>query len=305
TAASGSLTDIFSAADSACFVAKEQGRNRIHLFHPEDTALAQRHGQMQWMHRIKTALQENRFSLYCEPFTPLNAQAEERSIYEILVRLIDEQGVAITPMEFIPAAERYHIMPAIDRWVIAATFSILASAAPQSSRVIYTINLSGQSLGDDNFLDFILFQFELTGVAPSNICFEITETAAIGNITRALRLINTLKSMGSRFALDDFGTGLSSFSYLKNIPVDALKIDGAFVRNMQHDKIDHALVETISRIGHIMGLTTIAEHVTNPDTLEVVRALGIDYAQGHAFAKTTPLEGVVRQHQMITPPAHD
>ena len=293
----GTLTDVLSAADSACYIAKEQGRNRIHVFEPDDVAVAQRQGQMQWVQRLKHALDQDRFCLYCEEFIPLSAAAMRRPHAEILLRLIDETGNEVAPMSFIPAAERYHLMPTIDRWVVCAVFRQLAASRiggiMDASVPVFAINLSGQSLSDDQFLNFLINQFETTGIRPERICFEITETAAITNLPRAIGFMTTLKGMGCRFALDDFGSGLSSFAYLKNLPVDFLKIDGSFVVDCVDDAIDYAMVEAINQIGHLMGITTIAECVEQESTLERVRQLGVDYAQGHRLVKAVTLDAVL------------
>lgn len=298
--AAGSLTDILSAADSACYVAKEQGRNRVHCFQPDDAAVAQRHGQMQWVHRLKRALEDDRFNLYLEQFKSLNESASQTPHFEILMRLVDEQGNETPPMSFIPAAERYHLMPAVDRWVIAATFQALSDlSSTHPTEGVYAINLSGQSLSDDEFLAFTIQQFDSSGVSPERICFEITETAAIANLNRALRFMSVLKGMGCLFALDDFGSGLSSFAYLKNLPVDYLKIDGSFIQNFKHDAIDRAMVDAINQVGKIMGLKTIAECVIDEATLDLIKGLGIDYAQGYGIGKLQPL--VRTQTSGVTP----
>ncbi len=279
----GSLTDVLAAADSACYVAKDEGRNRIHLYQPDDTALAQRQGEMLWVHRLRHGLETNNFELYCQSIVPLATDRNEGNFYEILVRM-HEQDIVL-PAAFIPAAERYHLMPAIDRWVIESVFTLLQRAATHTpgkrlpvDRV--AINLSGQSLGDEHFLEFVIECFVRHHIAPSMICFEITETAAIANLTRARDFIGRLKKMGCRFALDDFGSGLSSFGYLKTLPVDYLKIAGDFVCDIVDDPVDHAMVEAINQIGHVMNLTTIAESVETVEILEKLRAGGVDYGQG-------------------------
>lgn len=295
-----SLADVFGAADSACFVAKDLGRNRTHLFQPNDTELAKRHGMIQWMHHIREALKEDRFALYCEAFYPITENAHQVKHYETLVRMKDRSGKYISPMSFIPAAERYHLMPEIDRWVINNTFKTISQALPQSKDTVYTINVSGQSLSDPQFLTSVVAWFNEYQISPKNICFEITETAAIGHFNNALLLIKTLRRMGCAFALDDFGTGLSSFTYLRSLPVQYLKIDGSFVRNIQDDPIDYAMVNTINEIGHLMGLTTIGEYVETKEILEKVTKIGIDYAQGHGVAKTSPLTDIVLENQATT-----
>jgi diguanylate cyclase (GGDEF)-like protein/PAS domain S-box-containing protein len=279
---SGSLTDVLSAADSACYVAKDHGRNRIHLYQPDDKILAQRHGEMQWVSRLTQAFEENRFLLYYQPIQPLMAREPGAPFCEILLRMWDEQGQLVLPPAFLPAAERYNLMPTIDRWVVRRTLALLeAGRSPfQHPDSTCSINLSGQTLGDAQFLDFVVDQIDHHGVNPARICFEVTETAAIANLTGALRFIMILRGMGCRFALDDFGSGLSSFAYLKALQVDYLKIAGNFVRTMAENPIDHAMVESINQIGHVMGIKTVAEDVENRAILAKLETLGVDYAQG-------------------------
>ncbi len=290
TTDSGSIVDVLSAADSACYVAKDHGRNRIHVYQTEDSALTKRHGEMQWVHRVNSALGEDRFRLFFQKVLPLAADEHEQ-YGEILVRLVDEQGKLVLPMAFIPAAERYQMMPAIDRWVLSATLTALRERVPVLGEIsICAINLSGQSLCDDHFLASVVDILDASSINPAHICFEITETAAIGNLARAMRFISVLKGMGCRFALDDFGSGLISFMHLKHLPVDFLKIDGSFVRDMVKDPVDAAMVEAINRIGHVMGIRTIAEAVENQSTLERLRDLGVNYAQGTIIARPEPFE---------------
>jgi len=283
---SGGLTEVLSAADSACFVAKDLGRNRIHIYQPDDQILSQRRGEMQWLPRIRHALENDRFQLYYQKFVPVANPDSEYNI-ELLVRMIDEKGEMIPPMAFLPAAERYDLMPAIDRWVINNAFSNLKSYQLFNSDTNYmwTINISGQSLSDEYFLDFIIGKRLEYQIDASRICFEITETAAVTNLTDATHLITALKEEGFRFALDDFGSGLSSFNYLKHLPVDYLKIDGSFVKDLMDDPIDYAMVESINQIGHILKLKTIAEFVENSETLQILKELKVDYAQGYAIHK--------------------
>jgi EAL domain-containing protein (putative c-di-GMP-specific phosphodiesterase class I) len=292
---SGSLSDVLAAADSACYVAKEQGRNRVHTYQPDDAEVAHRHGQMQWVPRIKHALDENRFRLYCEELIAITPAASHRRQFEILLRMIDEDGNEIAPMTFIPAAERYHLMPSVDRWVIAQTFEALTQNIQtrglqhETDDAIFAINLSGQSIGDEQFLAYILALFDKTAISPNRICFEITETAAIANLAKAIRFITVLKNMGCYFALDDFGSGLSSFAYLRNLPVDYLKMDASFFHNSLNDQINYAMVDAINEIGHLMGLLTIAEGVQSDLGLERIKCIGIDYGQGHHISQATPL----------------
>jgi len=291
---SESTARIMSAADSACYVAKDQGRNRVHVSHADDSELSLRQGEMQWVQRISRALAEDRLRLYYQAIAPLFpepcpvegcAPAEH---YEVLLRMVDESGKVVPPMAFIPAAERYNMMPAIDRWVIRTALDYLATKGTSPGSTC-SINLSGQSLGDEQMLEYIVGQLEDSGVAPECICFEITETAAIANLTRATRFMQVLKGMGCRFSLDDFGSGMSSFGYLKHLRVDYLKIDGSFVRDMVEDEVDHAMVEAINRIGHVMGIRTIAEFVENDAILDRLRTMGVDFAQGYGIHKPEPL----------------
>ena len=288
-----SLSELFSAADFACYMAKEQGRNRIHVYQPDDKAVAQRHGEMQWVHRITRALSEGRFCLYHQTILPLRPHEGRQTHAEVLVRMLDEQGVLVPPMAFIPAAERYNLMPAIDRWVIRAALNHVAHMPDSTDRhtlpLSLAINVSGQSLGDDGFLEFVIEQFQQSGVMAERVCFEITETAAIANLSRAIHFITSLREIGCQFALDDFGNGLSSFAYLKQLPVDYLKIDGSFVKGMLEDPVGAAMVEAINQVGHVMGIQTIAEFVENEATIAKLRELGVDYAQGYAIDKPSPL----------------
>jgi len=290
---SHTVADVLSAADVACYAAKDKGRNQIHISQPDDKELEQRRGEMQWVSRIRRAIDENRFRLYYQSIVPLNPDAGLEIHRELLIRLMDEKGVLVPPMAFIPAAERYNMMPDIDRWVIKNSFRMLSAQCSNNCDWICAINLSGQSLCDNSFLDFITDEFKRSGIKPDRICFEITETAAVANLVKASHFISVLKDMGCRFALDDFGSGLSSFAYLKNLKVDYLKIDGCFVRDMMNDPIDSALVEAINQIGHIMGIQTIAEFVENSDIQQAVRKLGVDYAQGYGVARPAPLDEIL------------
>jgi len=291
SAASGNMTEVLSAADSACYVAKDLGRNRVHIYQPNDDALARRHGEMQWVQRINDGLEGNRFQLYGQHMIPLAAGAP--TFCEILLRLHEEGTGLIPPNAFIPAAERYYLMPSIDRWVVARALAMIGrnrwSESTSDQPMMYAINLSGQSLCDDQFLDFVVSHLQESGIPPARICFEITETAAIANLTRAIDFMSRLKDIGCRFALDDFGSGLSSFGYLKSLPVDYLKIAGNFIQDIVVDPVDHAMVDAINQIGHVMGLTTIAESVESDAILQNLRKLGVDYAQGFGISEPVPL----------------
>ncbi|HEY8026846.1 MAG TPA: EAL domain-containing protein [Burkholderiaceae bacterium] len=284
------LADILRMADAACYQAKDNGRNRIHIFSSEDKELAQRHGEMGWIGRIRQALEEDRFVLYSQEILSLDEHRpggkDTKFHYEILLRMLDEGGNVIPPVAFIPAAERYGLMPALDRWVIKKAFSLYVERAKAGARSeTCAINLSGTSIGDVDFLPFVREQFLLFRVPPQNICFEITETSAIANLGKAEILIRKLKDFGCQISLDDFGSGMSSFSYLKHLPIDYLKIDGSFVKDMMLDPIDHAMVEAINRIGQVMQIKTIAEFVENDDTLKELKKMGVNFAQGYAIQR--------------------
>jgi diguanylate cyclase (GGDEF)-like protein/PAS domain S-box-containing protein len=287
TAATDDVASLLSAADSACAAAKEAGRNRVYNYQENDIDLMKRRKEMQWAGRISLALDENRFELFRQTIQPLQPNASlQGAHYELLIRMRDEQGQLIAPGLFIAAAERYGLMTAIDRWVISQAFTWLVSEADERERLsLCAINLSGQSLADEKFLPFVIEQFKRSGLSGSCICFEITETAAIASYSQANRFIHALKELGCRFALDDFGTGLSSFGYLKHFPVDFLKIDGSFVKEILHDPIDREMVRSINEIGHLTGKQTIAEFAENAEIITMLRGMGIDYAQGYGVSE--------------------
>jgi EAL domain-containing protein (putative c-di-GMP-specific phosphodiesterase class I) len=277
-------TSLLSAADSACAAAKEAGRNRVYSFQENDIDLMRRRREMQWAARINSALEDARFEIHRQLIQPLQ-HTEVGLHYELLLRMRDEQGKLVAPDQFIVAAERFGITPQIDRWVIENALRWLVSEADERERLgMCSINLSGQSLGDDKFLPFVIDQFHRSGIDGSLICFEITETAAIASFSQANRFIHSLKQLGCKFALDDFGTGLSSFGYLKHFPVDYLKIDGSFVKEILHDPIDREMVRSINEIGHLTGKQTIAEFAENQEIIEMLRGLGVDYAQGYGVS---------------------
>lgn len=277
------VAGLLSAADSACAAAKESGRNRIYSFQENDIDLMRRRREMQWAARINNALEDGRFEIFRQVIQPLQ-KADQGLHYELLLRLRDEAGKIVAPDQFIAAAERYGLTPNIDRWMIEHALRWLVSEADEREKLaMCSINLSGQSLGDDKFLPFVIDHFHRSGIDGSKICFEITETAAIASFSQANRFIHALKELGCRFALDDFGTGLSSFGYLKHFPVDFLKIDGSFVKEILHDPIDREMVRSINEIGHLTGKQTIAEFAENVEIIEMLRSLGVDYAQGYGI----------------------
>ena len=284
---STTVEELLTTAESACTAAKEGGRNRVHVFKENDLDLIRRKREMQWAARITTALEENRFEIFRQFIHPLDqSENNEKDHYELLLRMRDEKNKLVSPTVFIAAAERYGLIKRIDRWVVSNTFQWLISEADERERLaMCSINLSGQSMSDDTFLDYVIDQFETTGLDPSLICFEITETAAIASYAKATHFIETLKNLGCKFALDDFGTGHASFGYLKQFPVDYLKIDGSFVKGIVNDPIDREMVRTINEIGHLTGKKTIAEFAENQEIIKILRELGVNYAQGFGFSQ--------------------
>jgi len=275
-------------ADTACFSAKDQGRNRIHVFSFDDATITTTQGHMSWVPRLHKALQEDHFELYVQAITSLQTATSEDNHFEILVRLNDN-GKTIPPGAFLPAAERYNLSAQIDRWVIINTLHTLSTYLQHTQdNDTFNINLSAASLSEPGFFDFVSSSLLNSELHPSQICFEITETAAVTNLSAAHTLITELKKMGCQFALDDFGSGLSSFGYLKSFPVDYLKIDGAFIKDLIDDPIDAAMVKSINEIGQIMGKKTVAEFVENQAIADVLREMGVDYAQGYHFSVPSP-----------------
>lgn len=326
-----STSAVLSAADIACYAAKNKGRNRVQVYQAGDRELIKQHGETQWVVQINQALEENRFRLYSQPIVQLNSPTTTGTHCEILLRLQLATGQLVSPMAFIPAAERYNLMHAIDRWVIRTLFSnlsktftahllvqnpggdsdkivSLSDCSPLSNSQsssgkyssLYAINLSGDSINEEKFIEFIQEQFSIHQIPPEIICFEITETVAIANLSKAASLIWKLKELGCQFALDDFGSGMSSFAYLKNLPVDYIKIDGNFIKNVADNPIDIVMVEAITKIAHVMGIKTVAEYVESQRVIDKLQELGVDYAQGYYLGKPQPcnfrypsLEGVL------------
>ncbi len=289
TETTSDLSELMQQADAACYIAKDRGRNRIEVYHKNDEDLARRHSEMQWVERINQALVEDRFCLYAQTIMSLDGCQDEH--YELLLRMIDEQGQIITPNSFLPAAERYNLMVKLDCWVIRKTFSLLSVNPIFLDRLHFlSINLSGHSLAENNVLELIVTLLNETGLAAEKICFEITETAAIVNLAGAQRFMSSLHTLGCQFALDDFGSGLSSFGYLKSLPVDYLKIDGMFVKDIVDDPIDYAMVKSINEIGQVMGKKTIAEFVESDEIRTILKKIGVNYAQGYGISKPQPFD---------------
>jgi two-component system CheB/CheR fusion protein len=292
TADSLNTAAVLAAADTACYSAKDAGRNRVKVYRPDDTAFMRRQGDMRWIGQLHQALREDQMQLYYQTLRPLTDRAEEGLHIELLLRMKTYNGEFISPSAFLPAAERAGLTPEIDRWVVNRSFAWLSTHATPEKLALCSINLSGHSLSDRDFLDFVIQQFEKHGLDPRRVCFEVTETAAIANLSNARRLFSTLSKMGARFALDDFGTGMSSYGYLKSLPVDFLKIDGSFVKDIATDPIDLALVKSINDIGHVMGKQTIAEFVENEEIFQKVKELDVDFAQGYHIDRARPIESL-------------
>lgn len=291
---SGTVASLLSAADAACYVAKDRGRNQIHVYESRDIDLARHRGEMQWVSRIHHALEERRLRLSWQEIRRTDGAVEPFRHVELLLRMLDEDGSEILPMAFIPAAERYSIMPALDSWVIGETLHVCTQylGSKREQHCLFAVNLSGASLKDPAFRNMLLLNLQDNPALGPHLCFEITETAAIGNLAVVNEFIDAMREFGCRFALDDFGSGLSSFTYLKNLKVDYLKIDGAFVRDITTNAIDRSMVEAIHRIGHQMGLKTVAEYVETDQTLALLRQIGVDYVQGNGVHCPEPLENL-------------
>lgn len=286
---SGSVEEVMSAADAACYVAKKEGRNRYQVYREDDAVIARHHGEIRWVGKIQRALEENRFELHYQPILSLSDKTLMHA--EILLRMRGEDGSIIAPGMFLPAAERYHLITRIDQWVIRAAIQWLTGRPEILSRVgLWSINLSGQSMGSPGMLQFILDQIGHSSVPPERLCFEVTETSAIANFTKAAEFIRILSERGCKFALDDFGTGVSSLAYLKILPVDLIKIDGMFIRDIARDAVDAVAVRSIAEIAHASGKQAVAEFVESGEIAEKLVELGIDFAQGYHLGRPQPLE---------------
>ena len=288
---SPTVASIMSSADVACYSAKDMGRNQIHLYQDSDASL--RHEEMKWVTRITSAVEENRLELFYQPIIGIGKEnSNSRGHYELLLRMRDEHGKLVMPDMFIPAAERYNLMSKLDRWVIHEALTQLADRNPDSDTARFTIaiNLSGSSLSEDRFLEYVIDELEKQKLPADAICFEITETAAISNLSRVIHFMQVLKKLGCKFSLDDFGSGLSSFTYLKNLPVDYLKIDGQFIHNVADDSVDQSMVMAIHQVGKAMGIETIAERVESKEVLDKLSELGVEFAQGYYIARPVSVQ---------------
>ena len=283
---SGALEELLAAADSACYVAKKQGSGRVVVYSARDEALARHTGEIQWLQRLQGALKENRFQLYHQPIVPAYGVNGGGPAMEVLVRLQDEAGHEVPPSEFVRAAERYRLMGLVDRWVVQTTLAALGRGAiPVPSNRSVAINVSGQTLSDMQFLEFVVECLDSTGVNPAQVCFEITESAVVANLDHARRFVGVLHGMGCQFALDDFGSGVGSFSNLKNLPMDYLKIDGSFMRNLEKDSVNQAMVTAMIKLARTLNFKVIAEQIEDVATLDTARRMGVDYVQGYAVGR--------------------
>ena len=287
---SGGLEDVMSAADSACYVAKSQGHGVVHVYSSRDEAVARHRGEIQWLQRLQHALRDGRFVLYTQPIVAALATTVRGPALEMLVRLLGDDGAVIVPGEFLKAAERYRLMPLLDRWVVQTTLAALGRGAlklPPGRSL--GINISGQTLGDTQFLEFVVECLDRTGVAPTQVCFEVTEAAVVANLDHARRFIDVLHGMGCTFALDDFGSGLGSFANLKTLAMDYLKIDGLYMRNLARDTVNQAMVSAMIKLARTLDFQVIAEQVEDQPSLDAARRMGMDFVQGYVIARPAPL----------------
>ena len=288
---SGTIEDIMNAADSACYVAKKQGGLHVHVYSAREEASARHSGEIHWLLKLQGALRDNKFELYFQPIVHARAGGVSGPALEVFVRLASENGQpAAPPAEFIRAAERYRLMPHVDRWVVQAVFAALGRGGlklPPGRSV--AINIAGQTLGDNEFLEFVVDCFDHTGAHPGDICFEVTESSVVANLDHAQRFIAVLHGMGCEFALDNFGSGLSSFSTLKTLPMDYLKIDGSFIKNLAGDSVNQAMVAAMIELSRSLNFRVVAEHVEDQWALDTVTGMGIDFVQGFVVGRPQPL----------------
>jgi EAL domain-containing protein (putative c-di-GMP-specific phosphodiesterase class I) len=287
---------VLTAARIACDSAKDHGRDRVEVYDQDDQSIVRRYDDMHLVAEIQRMLDGDGFELLAQPIVPLKKKGQGLR-HEILLRMKDSQGNSISSQSLFSAAERYQIMPAIDRWVVSETLERIGRVKDnlKASGAVFAINLSGQSLGDYDILNFIENEMDSNGVPPEAICFEVTESAAVSNRTKAQAFIDHLRQRGCRFSLDDFGAGLSSFAYLKNFKVDTLKIDGSFIRDIAENRISESMVAAITQVAKVMKLETVAEYVESMQTRALITKLGVDYGQGHALGKPVPIGDVLKK----------
>jgi diguanylate cyclase (GGDEF)-like protein len=300
--ASGTLQDIMSAADSACYMAKQQGRGKVHVYSARDEAVARERGDIQWLRQLQTALHEDLFELATQPIIAMSGKAESGPALEVLIRLNDGEGRARNSAEFLRPAERYQMMPQIDRWVINASLAAISSGEIKlPAHRSCAINLSSQTLGDETFLGFVVDALDHSGVAPSSICFEVTETAILSNVQHSQRFIEVLHGIGCEFSLDDFGSGLGSFSSLKHLPIDYLKIDGTYTRNLQSDLVNQEMVAAMIKLARTMQFRVVAEQVEHQEDFDWLRDIGVDFVQGHFVEAPAILGGATAGGRILNP----
>jgi diguanylate cyclase (GGDEF)-like protein/PAS domain S-box-containing protein len=286
----GTVEQLLAAADSACYVAKKEGAGRVSVYSARDEALARSSGEIEWLQKLQTALKEERFTLYYQPIVAAYGGETDGPSMEVLLRMLDESGAEIAPLEFVAAAERYRLMASVDRWVVQTTLAALSRNAFQlAPERCVAINISGQTLGDPLFLEFVVECLDSTGVAPEQVCFEITESAVIGNMDSARRFVGVLHGMGCKFTIDDFGSGVASFSSLKNLPLDYLKLDGSFMRNLAKDSVSQTMVTAMIKLARTLNFKIIAEQVEDSAALDVARKMGVDFVQGFVIARPARL----------------
>jgi len=290
---SGSAESVLSAADSACYVAKQQGRGRVHVYSTRDEVLARERGEIQWLQRLQRALKENEFELYVQPIIAVGGRNHNGPAAEVLLRMRDDSGKSILPASFLGSAERYHLMSHIDRWVVQATLTAIAGGAPHlpNGRTC-SINLSGQTLNDEDFLEFVVDVLDHTGVDPQKICFEVREAAVVSQLDHAQRFIDVLHGIGCRFALDNFGSGLGSFANLKHLSLDYLKIDGMYTRDLESDGVNREMVAAMVKLAQTLDFQVVAEQVEDQESFEALRLLGVDFVQGYIVDRPRPLQAV-------------
>ncbi|HPE59683.1 MAG TPA: EAL domain-containing protein [Thiolinea sp.] len=296
---SGTPNHLLSLADAACRVAKNKGGNNLHVYRPDDAEVERQRGQLHWVSLLNQAFEAGQFKLVAQPIHPLEGRAFQRPYhhYEILIRLYDSEGKILSPDEFIPAAEYYSMMPKLDRWVITDLLNQLTRIGTQEPQPVFSVNLSGQSLDDPRFLGFVLDAIRRKGVSPRMLGFEITERVAINNLVLARKFVDTLRALGCCFSLDDFGTGVSSFGYLKELPMDYLKIDGSFIKDIVTDDVARAMVQSVNQVSQLMAVKTVAEYVENEQIIAILREIGVDYGQGWGISKPIPLPLVIGRHK--------
>jgi diguanylate cyclase (GGDEF)-like protein len=290
SAESGTMEELLAAADAACYVAKKDGTGRVAVYSARDEARARQTGEIQWLQRLQTALKENRFQLYQQTIVPAYADDGTGPRMEVLVRMTDDFGNEVLPAEFMRAAERHKLMRLLDRWVVQTTFTAVGRGIiALTDRHCIAINISGQTLGDPQFLEFVVECLDRTGALPSQICFEISEAAVIANLEQARRFVGVLHGIGCQFAIDDFGSGVASFSNLRNLPLDYLKIDGSLTQNLARDSVNQAMVAAMIKLARSLKFKVIAEQVEDDSAADAVRRMGVDFLQGYAIGRPKPL----------------